>query len=420
MSGNNTAQGCDALIVGAGPAGLTAACFAAARGAVVALAEREERFPKKLLITGKGRCNVANACDDETFIANIRRGGAFLRSAASAFGPDDVMEFFESRGVSLKIERGDRVFPASDSAADIAQCLKQAALDAGARIIKGRVKEITTEDGAVRGARFFDGTRISCRAAIIATGGLSYPKTGSTGDGLRMAAKLGHTIIPTEASLVPLVCEGGECAEMQGLSLRNVELSLVADGKTLYKELGELLFTHFGVSGPLALTASAYLVGSNARRTSVEIDLKPALDEKTLDRRLLRDFSENLNREFKNSLGALLPQALIPVVVRRVGVSPDKKVNSLTSSERAALLGVLKRFELTVVGTRPIDEAIVTAGGVCVKELDPRSMESKIVKNLHFAGEVIDADGLTGGFNLGIAFATGHAAGSRCLKGDFE
>lgn len=420
MSKENKLPNCDVLIVGAGPAGLMAAYRAAARGADVMLVEREERYPKKLLITGKGRCNVTNACDNETFFANIRQGGAFLRSAVSAFGPYDVMEFFESRGVPLKTERGNRVFPQSDRAADIADCLKKAAASAGARVSAGRVKEILTENGAVRGTRLYDSREIICRAAIIATGGLSYPKTGSTGDGFGIAASLGHTVTPAYPSLVPLECAGGDCAELQGLSLRNATLSLVVEGKTVYEELGELMFTHFGVSGPLALTASAYLAGKNPGGAKLVIDLKPALDEKALDKRLLRDFSESLNREFKNSLGALLPQKLIPVIVRRSGVDPEKKINAVTARERASLLGSLKRFTLEVTRTRPTDEAIVTAGGVSTKEIDPKTMQSKIIKNLHFAGEVIDADGFTGGFNLGIAFATGHAAGSHCLKGDFQ
>ena len=420
MIKENMRPNCDALIVGAGPAGLMAAYCAAARGADVLLVEREERYPKKLLITGKGRCNIANACDDETFFANIRQGGAFLRSAVSAFGPYDVTEFFESRGVPLKTERGNRVFPQSDRAADIADCLKKAAAEAGARVTTGRVKEILTDNGAVSGARLFDSGVISCRAAIIATGGLSSPKTGSTGDGFRIAAALGHTVTPTHPSLVPLECAGGDCGELQGLSLRNVTLSLRVGGRAVYEELGELMFTHFGVSGPLALTASAHLAGSDPARAELVIDLKPALDEKALDKRLLRDFSLSLNREFKNSLGALLPQKLIPVIVRRSGIDPEKKINAVTARERASLLDCLKRFTLELTRARPIDEAIVTAGGVSTKEIDPRTMQSKIINNLHFAGEVIDADGFTGGFNLGIAFATGHAAGAGCLKGEFQ
>ena len=412
----------DVVVVGGGAAGLMAAATAAARGLSVAVLERERRCGKKLLITGKGRCNVVNDCDAEQFQQKIRQGGRFLRSALADFGPAEIRGFFESRGVPLKVERGNRVFPCSDRAADIADALIAAAGQAGCAFLAGRAAAfLFGADGAVCGLKLEDGQAVSCRAAIVATGGLSYPGTGSTGDGYVLARSLGHTVTPLRPSLVPLVCAGDSCPAMQGLSLKNVELRAVRGKKILYRDQGELLFTHFGISGPLALSLSAALVGADWNEVRVTLDMKPALDEPTLDRRILRDFAENLNREFKNSLGALLPQKMIPEIVRLTQIPPEKKVHSLTAAERAALVAAVKRFPLAVTGPRPIAEAVVTAGGVELREIDPRTMQSKRIPNVSFAGEVLDADGYTGGFNLGIAFATGHAAGKHVLeeKGDF-
>ena len=416
----NETNNCDVLVIGGGPAGLSAAYFAAERGLSVIVADSQKNFPKKLLITGKGRCNLTNAGGAEAFFGAMLRGSAFMRSSYSGFDSQDICDFFISRGVALKTERGGRVFPQSDRAADIAEALKKAATDAGAEMRIARITKILTQDGAVSGAETEKGEKIACRAAIIATGGLSYPATGSTGDGYAMAQRLGHTVVPTRASLVPLVCRGGDCAELQGLSLKNVTLTVTQNGKVKFAELGEMLFTHFGIGGPLVLSASAELAPDGAGKISAaaEIDLKPALDEKTLDKRVLRDFKENINREFKNALSALLPQKLIPVIVRRCEIDPQTKINSITANQRARLVYELKHFKLDIVGVRPISEAIVTAGGVDTREINPKTMQSRLVKNLYFAGEVMDIDGRTGGYNLTAAFATGHAAGTFCLKED--
>ena len=418
---NSEKNNCDLLVIGGGPAGLTAAYFAAMRGLSVVIADAQRNFPKKLLITGKGRCNLTNVGGAEAFFSAMLRGSAFLRSAYSGFGSQDVCDFFESRGVELKTERGGRVFPQSDRAADIAEALKQAAVDAGVKMRIARITEIITRDGAVCGAKTDRGEMIFCQAAVIATGGLSYPATGSTGDGYAMAQALGHTTTPLRASLVPMVCAGQDCAELQGLSLKNVTLTVTQNGKIKFSELGEMLFTHFGISGPLVLSASAELSPDRAGAVTAtaEIDFKPALDDKTLDRRVLRDFKENINREFKNSLDGLLPQKLIPVIVRRSEIPPQARINSITSAQRARLINELKHFRLEITALRPISEAIVTAGGINTREINPKTMESKLIKNLHFAGEVMDVDGRTGGYNLTAAFATGHAAGTYCLKENF-
>lgn len=411
---------CDVAVVGGGAAGLTAARAAASRGLSVAVIERSERCGKKLLITGKGRCNVVNDCDVDMFMQKVRQGGRFLYSALSSFGPRDIMEDFEALGVPLKTERGGRVFPVSDKAADIADALIRAAKNAGCQMLAGRAVAVLTEGDAITGVALADKSHVACRAVIVATGGLSYPRTGSTGDGYLLARQFGHTVEPCRPSLVPLTCAGEECAAMQGLSLKNVALTARRGKKTLFQEQGELLFTHFGISGPLVLSLSGAAVGADWREVEVTLDLKPALDEAALDKRLLRDFSENLNREFRNSLDALLPRKMIPVVVARCGIDPFQRVNSVTAAQRTQLVRTLKRFALPVTGTRPIEEAVVTAGGVRLSEIEPRTMQSKLFRNLHFAGEVLDADGYTGGFNLGIAFATGRAAGEHVLEFEGE
>ena len=413
----NETRECDLAVIGAGPAGLMAGFAAASRGLRVVIIEKMNAPGRKLLITGKGRCNVTNECGTEEFLGNIRNGARFMYSSLYAFDSFAVMEFFETHGVPLKTERGNRVFPQSDRAADIRDALVGAAKKAGCRFISGRAVKVETDESGVNAVILEDKTRVSCRAAVIATGGLSYPKTGSTGDGYSLARALGHTVTPTRASLVSLRCVRGDCERLEGLSLKNVRLSAFVGEKRIFSEQGEMLFTANGISGPLVLTLSGVMVSAGTDGARAAIDLKPALDADTLDKRILRDFSENINREFKNSLSALLPQKLIPLVVERSGIDPEKRVNSVTAAERAALIKAIKSFELTVVARGGYDEAVITAGGVELKEVNPKTMESKIVKNLHFAGEVLDIDAYTGGFNLGIAFATGHAAGSCVLGG---
>lgn len=404
----------DLAVIGAGPAGLTAAHFALVRGLRVAIIEKNGVYGKKLRITGKGRCNLVNDCDEDEFLSQLERGGRFLNSAVRGFSPREIMEFFESLGVPLKTERGRRVFPVSDSADDIANALETASK--GAARITGEAKRIITDENAVTGVELKDGRTVRCHTALISTGGLSYPGTGSTGDGYTLARSLGHTVNEPRASLVPMCCAEADCAAMQGLSLKNVRLVCKIGKKTLFDEQGELLFTHFGVSGPLILSLSARLADTDLADTETLIDLKPALDEAALDRRILRDFSENLNREYRNSLSALLPNLLIAPVVARSGIDPAKRVNSVTACERRALLETLKRFRITLTKRRPVAEAVITAGGVELKEIDSRTMGSKLVKGLYFAGEVIDADGPTGGYNLGIAFATGALAGKSVTR----
>ena len=387
----------------------TAACG----GAQVVLLEPNRQLGRKVRITGKGRCNVTNDCDVKTLLQNIPGEGRFLYSALSRFSPQDTMAFFESLGVPLKVERGNRVFPVSDRAHDIADALADALIGAGVQVRQTAARRIVVENGAVTAVETAAG-RIACRAAAICTGGLSYPATGSTGDGLRFAKAAGHTVTQTRPSLVPLECSEPDCAEMQGFSLRNVRLTVFgADGKRVFSEQGEMLFTHFGVTGPLVLSASAHMPDLNAgpRSYTMEIDLKPALDEKKLDARILRDFEKYRNRDFQNALYDLAGRSMIPVLVRRSGIAPTQKVHDITREQRLALVQLFKHFKLTATGTRPFAEAIVTAGGVALQEITPRTMESKLVSGLYFAGEVLDLDAYTGGFNLQIAWSTGYAAG---------
>ena len=407
----------DLVVVGGGPAGMMCALQAARRGLSVTLLDRNQMLGRKLRITGKGRCNVTNACDTREFMANIPGDGRFLYSAMSRFGTREVMAFFESLGVPLKVERGNRVFPVSDNANDIADALARECRRLGVRTLRTSAREILTEDGAVTGV-VTDQGRIACRAAALCTGGLSYPKTGSDGTGDGIAEKLGHTVTPRRPSLVPLESPDGYCAEMQGFSLRNVTLSAYEDGKLIFRELGEMLFTHFGVSGPLVLSASAKMRRMGDADYRLEIDLKPALDEKKLDARLLRDFEKYANREFQNALGDLAGRAMIPVLVRLSGIPGETKVHDLTREQRQTLLRLLKAFPVRVSGTRPIDEAIVTAGGISTKEVNPRTMESKLVRGLYFAGELLDLDAYTGGFNLQIAWCTGYVAGNAPEKAE--
>ena len=401
----------DAVVIGGGPAGMMAAITAARRGVRVILVEHEHFCGKKLRITGKGRCNVCNNCEVKEFFRNVPVNPKFLYSALNRFPPSDTIAFFEGIGVPLKTERGSRVFPVSDNAHDIARALESEMRRAGVQILFADAEKILTADGAVCAVKTDRGV-ITCTSALISTGGVSYPLTGSTGGGHKMAAALGHTITALRPSLVPLTSDDPDCAEMQGFSLKNVTLTLLdKNRRVLYSELGEMMFAHFGVTGPLVLSASAHLRDSNDGPYTLEIDLKPALDAERLDARLLRDFEKYRNRDFANALGDLAGRAMIPVLVRRSGIPPETKVNSVTRAQRLALLQLLKAFPVSVTGTRPIEEAIVTSGGVSVSEVDPRSMESKLVRGLFFAGEILDVDAYTGGFNLQIAWSTGHLAG---------
>ncbi len=399
------------VVVGGGAAGMMAAIAASGALAAVTLLEPNERLGKKLNITGKGRCNVTNdsACDE--LIAHIPRNGKFLYSAFSRWDGRDTMAFFESLGVPLKVERGKRVYPVSDRSFDISGALEKELRRLGVRLARVRAEALIIKDGRVAGVKG-EAERFDADAVIVATGGVSYPATGSTGDGYRFAKQAGHMIVPPRASLVPLVCGDPDCAAMQGLSLRNVKLTVKnRKNKAVYEEQGELLFTHFGVSGPLVLSASAHMRDFEKDAYRLFIDLKPALDEKRLDERLLRDFAERSNQDFDNVLGGLVPRSMIPVIVRRTDIPAASKANSITKEQRRRLLRTLKSFELSVTGTRSVEEAIITSGGVKVGEVDPNTMASKLLPGLYFAGEVLDVDAYTGGFNLQIAWATGRAAG---------
>ena len=397
------------IIVGGGAAGMTAAVFASEAGAEVTLIERNDRLGKKLLITGKGRCNVTNNSDINTHIENTPTNPRFMYTALSNFTPQDVMAFFEELGVPLKTERGERVFPISDKAGDICGALKRRLNKLSVRIVTARVTDIAVSDCGFTVAS--DNGEYCADSVIIATGGASYPLTGSTGDGYRFAERLGHTVIPPKPSLVPVECAEKWVKEAMGLSLRNVTLTVSEiDGREVYFEQGEMLITHFGVSGPLVLSASSHMKGLGNKKYSISIDLKPALDFDTLDKRVQSDFSKNINRDFCNSLGELLPTKLIPIVIRLSGIDGRTKCNSVTREQRHRLVSLLKALPLTAVKFRPIDEAIITSGGVNVKEISPKTMESKLVPGLYFAGEVIDVDAYTGGFNLQIAFATARLA----------
>ena len=401
------------VIIGAGASGLLAAGTLAEYGVDTLILEKNHRAAKKVLITGKGRCNVTNCCDISEFMGNVAAGGRFLYSALSRFSPYDTMGFFEDKGVPLKVERGQRVFPQSDKAEDIADALLQYALGANNKIwYDCPVRSLLLEDGMVRGVVLGDGQKIFSEKVIVCTGGKSYPGTGSTGDGYFFAKQAGHTVNPPVPSLIPLVIQEPFCKDAQGLSLRNISLKAVDEktGKVIFEQLGEMLFTHFGVSGPLVLSASCHMRPMESGRYKLFIDLKPGLDDKQLDARLQRDFEKFHNRDFINSLSDLLPRKLIGVLVHESGIPGAQKVNQITRQQRQAFCRLLKAFPMTVEGTRPIQEAIITSGGVELKEVQPKTMESKLVRGLYFAGEVLDADAYTGGFNLQIAFSTARAA----------
>ena len=404
----------DGIVIGGGPAGMFAAITAAEQGKKVLLLEKNHRLGKKLLITGKGRCNVTNHCTGQEVLQNTPRNGRFLFSAMAAFPPEKTDAFFESHGCPLKVERGNRVFPVSDHSQSVLDCLQNELRRLHVTVSEERVTEILTAEGRVTGVRTDRGSH-EAGWVILATGGVSYPATGSTGDGYRMAEALGHTIVPQEGSLVPLEAEE-DCKQMQGLSLRNVGVKLLgAKGKVLYQDFGELLFTHFGVSGPTVLSASCHMKGEGCR---LLLDLKPALDEAKLDARILRDLEMYQNRAMENALTDLLPRSMIPVVLRRLEIAPDMQANSLTKQKRRALVELLKAFPVEILGKRPVSEAIITSGGVKVSEINPKTMESKLVPGLYFAGEIIDCDAYTGGFNLQIAWATAYAAAGSAAENE--
>lgn len=399
-------------VIGGGPAGMMAAISAARCGAQVVLFEKNAKLGKKLRITGKGRCNVTNDCDTNEFLMNVPTNPRFLYAALNRFSTADAKDFFESAGVELKTERGRRVFPVSDKAADIVDAFVRQLSECGVRVQNQKVLGVTVEEGRVSGVLTEEG-RIAFDAVIVATGGMSYPLTGSDGDGYKFAKKLGHTVCVLKPSLVPIVAKGRMCSYLQGVSLKNIGFKIVdtRNGKTVFEDFGEMMFAHFGITGPVVLSASAHISDIECGAYEAHIDLKSALDEKTLDARVLSDFKKYSNKDFINALDDLLPQKMIEPIVSVSGIDPRKKVNSVTKEERAALVSVLKCFKIRLSGFRPIDEAIVTKGGVSVKEIDPKTMESKLISGLYFAGEVLDLDAYTGGFNLQIAYSTGYLAG---------
>lgn len=401
------------IVIGAGAAGMFCAGHCAMYGADVTIIEKNQRVGRKIMITGKGRCNVTNNCDANTFIANVPTNGKFLYSAINSFGTDDVISFFESRGLPLKTERGNRVFPVSDKAHDVVDSLHNFVKEYSCNIINDDVKSLLIEDNTVKGVRTISGKEYYCDKVVIATGGKSYPLTGSTGAGYNFARQAGHTIVTPKPSLVPIVSPNGLCKSLQGLALKNVSLAVIskADKSVLYNDFGEMLFTHFGLSGPVVLSSSAHLSNKKVDDYYISIDLKPALTEKQLDARVLRDFELFINRDIQNSLGKLLPAKIINAVIEKSGIPFDTKCNSITKEQRHRLVEVIKNFTVEISGFRPIEEAIITSGGVSTKEINPKTMESKLCKGLYFAGEVIDVDAYTGGFNLQIAFSTGYLAG---------
>lgn len=400
------------LVIGAGAAGLMAAGTAAQYGASVTLLEKNQRVGRKIMITGKGRCNLCNNCDVPTFIANVPVNARFLYSAVTNFTPTDTMSFFEEQGLAIKTERGNRVFPQSDKAVDVVDVMRAFAVSNGVKIVNAAATGLILENGEALGAKTAQGD-FYADSVIVCCGGKSYPLTGSTGDGYAFARQAGHTIVDLKPSLVPLESDDSECKSMQGLSLKNVALKILDNqtGKTLYEDFGEMLFTHFGISGPMVLSASSHLRTLKNGQCTAVIDLKPALSDEQLDKRLQRELSESANKDVSNSFGNLLPRKLVIPVLKRWGVPFDKKCHSVTKEERRALCALLKGFRIPVSGFRPIEEAIITSGGVRVSELNPKTMESKLVKGLYFAGEVIDCDAYTGGFNLQIAWSTGRLAG---------
>ncbi|SEF76347.1 hypothetical protein SAMN05660865_00944 [Caloramator fervidus] len=403
------------IVVGGGASGMMAAIIAAKYGKQVLLIEKNDRLGKKILITGKGRCNVTTSKGIEDIIQNIPGNGKFMYKALNTFSNFDLINMIEKKGVKLKIERGDRVFPESDKSIDIVKAFEGYLKDYKVKImLNTKVTDILVENNKVIGVEINNKERLYSDVVILATGGASYPGTGSSGDGYKFAKKLGHTIIDLKPSLVPLITKEEWIKELMGLTLKNVAIKVKHRSKVIYEDFGEMLFTHFGISGPIVLSASRSIVDVLPSEVDFYIDLKPALTREELNKRVLRDFEKFINKDFKNSLDELLPKKLIPVVVKLSGIEPNKKVHSITKQERLNLVNLLKEFKLTVIGTRPIEEAIVTRGGVSVKEVNPQTMESKIVKDLYITGELLDVDAYTGGFNLQIAFSTGYCAGYFC------
>ena len=401
------------IVIGGGAAGMMAACMAAIEGAQVTLLEKNEKTGKKIYITGKGRCNLTNACQREEFLENVITNPKFLYSAFAQLDNQAVMNFFEKAGCRLKTERGDRVFPVSDHSSDVIATLNGELKKNRVQVmLHTEVSELLLEEGSVKGVLLSDGKKLHADAVIIATGGRSYESTGSTGDGYRFAKQAGHTIKDLRPSLVPFVVKEEWCKKLQGLSLKNVAVTLKKEKKKIYEGFGEMLFTHFGVSGPLILSASSFYTAKyNGQEVLLTIDLKPAMDREQLDKRILRDFEENAGKQFKNALDKLLPAKLIPVMIELSGIDPHKKTSEVTKKERSRLVELFKELKLTVNGCRGYGEAIITGGGVNVKEIDPKTMGSRLVNGLYFAGEVMDVDALTGGFNLQIAWSTGALAG---------
>ena len=404
----------DVIVIGGGPAGMIAAGTAASMGKLTMLIEKNEKLGKKLFITGKGRCNVTNSADFDEFMKNIPRNSKFFYSSFNSFSNYDLIELLEALGLKTKVERGGRVFPQSDKSSDVIKALERYLSKYNVEVrLNSKLLGIKQEDGAVSGVLLDNGQFLECNSVIICTGGVSYPQTGSTGDGYEIAKEAGHSISELMPSLIPLVAEEEFIKDLQGLSLKNVSIKAIADGKVVYEDFGEMLFTHYGLSGPIILSASFYVSDYLRRKKEIkiDIDLKPALSEEELDKRIIRDFEKNINKQFKNSLNELMPQKLIPVFLSLAGIDESKEVHQITKTERKTLVKLLKHFTVTVSGTRPIEEAIVTSGGINLKEINPKTLESKLVKGLYFAGEIIDLDAFTGGFNLQIAFSTGYAAG---------
>ena len=411
------------IVIGGGASGMMAAITAAENGAEVILLEKNDRLGKKILITGKGRCNVTTDKDTDEIIRSFVHNGKFLYTALSSFSNQQVKYFFEEAGVPLKVERGERVFPVSDQSKDIVNALRRKMQEAGVDVwLNATVKEVLVEDGRVSGVQLVNGQKLLADHVIVATGGASYPGTGTTGDGYHFARKTGHTVVNLRPSLIPLECAEGYVKALQGLSLKNVNFTIeTSQGKKLIQDFGEMLFTHFGISGPIVLSCSYKAVDywqKNKEPLTGIIDFKPALSPEKLDARILRDIEEQKNKQLKNALHGLMPSKLIPVFIQRSGISPDKAMHQITREERQKMVELLKNFRFTITKARPIEEAIVTAGGVSVKEVSPKTMESKLVPGLYFTGEVLDIDGMTGGFNLQAAFSTGYLAGTACTIED--